>query len=45
MFFQETFMHSYIYICLNEKPHLDVFHEITSMELSYKIEMGQWIHV
>jgi hypothetical protein len=31
VFFQQTFMYSHIYACLNEKSHLDVFCEITWM--------------
>ncbi len=27
--FQQTFMYPHIYVCLNEKPRLDVFCEIT----------------
>jgi len=33
VFFQKTYMYSHTYICLNEKIHLDVFCEITWVEL------------
>jgi hypothetical protein len=33
VFFQQTFMYSHIYVCLNGKPHPNVFHEITWVEL------------
>jgi len=41
MFFQQTFMYSHIYICLNEKPHLDVFVKSNEWNSPYIIEMGK----
>jgi hypothetical protein len=41
MLFQETFIHSHVYACLNEKPHLDVFMKSHEWNFSYRIEMGQ----
>ncbi len=35
MFFQQTFMYSHIYACLNEKLHPNVFWEFTWMELHH----------